>query len=63
MNRVILVEGNKIPGSFSASISWKPLEENKTEDYGNLASISEASVVQQENKLSENALNNAVGLC
>ncbi|KFR03395.1 putative cation-transporting ATPase 13A4 [Opisthocomus hoazin] len=43
MNRVILVEGNKIPGSFSASISWKPLEENKTEDYGNLASISEAS--------------------
>ncbi|NXL62474.1 AT134 ATPase, partial [Chordeiles acutipennis] len=36
MNRVILVEANKIPDSFSASITWKPLEENKTEDYGNL---------------------------
>ncbi|KAM9613607.1 putative cation-transporting ATPase 13A4 isoform 7-T8 [Morphnus guianensis] len=36
-NRVILVEANKIPGSFSASITWKPLEENKTEDYRGLA--------------------------
>ncbi|GAB0193584.1 probable cation-transporting ATPase 13A4 [Grus japonensis] len=35
-NRVILVEANKIPGSFSASITWKPLEENKPEDYGSL---------------------------
>ncbi|KAM6260948.1 putative cation-transporting ATPase 13A4 isoform 2-T2 [Spheniscus humboldti] len=35
-DRVILVEANKIPGSFSASITWKPLEENKTEDYGSL---------------------------
>ncbi|NXH65706.1 AT134 ATPase, partial [Hydrobates tethys] len=35
-NRVILVEANKIPGSFSAFITWKPLEENKTEDYGSL---------------------------
>ncbi|NXL51464.1 AT134 ATPase, partial [Podilymbus podiceps] len=31
-NRVILVEANKIPGSVSASINWKLLEENKTED-------------------------------
>uniref|UniRef100_A0A663DSF9 Cation-transporting ATPase n=1 Tax=Aquila chrysaetos chrysaetos TaxID=223781 RepID=A0A663DSF9_AQUCH len=37
-NRVILVEANKIPGSFSASITWKPLEENKTEDYRGLVS-------------------------
>ncbi|KAM9279137.1 putative cation-transporting ATPase 13A4 [Morus bassanus] len=36
MNRVILVEANKTPGSFSASITWKPLEVNKTEDYRNL---------------------------
>ncbi|NXN99471.1 AT134 ATPase, partial [Rhinopomastus cyanomelas] len=36
MNRVIFVEANKIPGSFSASITWKPLEENKAEDYGGL---------------------------
>ncbi|XP_075617338.1 putative cation-transporting ATPase 13A4 isoform X2 [Balearica regulorum gibbericeps] len=35
-NRVILVEANKIPGSFSASITWKPLEENKPEGYGSL---------------------------
>ncbi|XP_074955040.1 putative cation-transporting ATPase 13A4 [Phalacrocorax aristotelis] len=35
-NRVILVEAKKPPGSFSASITWKPLEENKTEDYRNL---------------------------
>ncbi|NXC39721.1 AT134 ATPase, partial [Penelope pileata] len=35
-NSVILVEANKIPGSFSASVTWKPLEENKTEDYGSL---------------------------
>ncbi|KFO94121.1 putative cation-transporting ATPase 13A4 [Buceros rhinoceros silvestris] len=35
-NRVILVEANKIPGSFSASITWKLLEENKTEDCGSL---------------------------
>uniref|UniRef100_A0A8C3K705 Cation-transporting ATPase n=1 Tax=Calidris pygmaea TaxID=425635 RepID=A0A8C3K705_9CHAR len=52
-NRVILVEANQVPGSFSASITWKPLEENKTEDYRSL----------QEDKLSWNALNNAVGLC
>ncbi|KAJ7410497.1 hypothetical protein WISP_107967 [Willisornis vidua] len=31
-HRVILVEANVVPGSFSASITWKPLEENKTED-------------------------------
>ncbi|KFZ59001.1 putative cation-transporting ATPase 13A4, partial [Podiceps cristatus] len=35
-NRVILVEANKIPGSVSASITWKLLEENKTEAYGSL---------------------------
>ncbi|XP_061862161.1 probable cation-transporting ATPase 13A4 [Colius striatus] len=35
-NRVILVEASKVPGTFSASIAWKPLEENKTEDYGRL---------------------------
>uniref|UniRef100_A0A8C3K8J5 Cation-transporting ATPase n=1 Tax=Calidris pygmaea TaxID=425635 RepID=A0A8C3K8J5_9CHAR len=35
-NRVILVEANQVPGSFSASITWKPLEENKTEDYRSL---------------------------
>ncbi|NXF89115.1 AT134 ATPase, partial [Eubucco bourcierii] len=35
-DRVILVEANKIPGSFSASITWKPLEENKPEDHGNM---------------------------
>ncbi|XP_008944588.1 PREDICTED: probable cation-transporting ATPase 13A4 [Merops nubicus] len=35
-NRVILVEAKKIPGSLSASITWKPLEENKTEDYRSL---------------------------
>ncbi|NWU18098.1 AT134 ATPase, partial [Cephalopterus ornatus] len=33
---VILVEANKVPGSVSASITWKPLEENKTEDYRSL---------------------------
>ncbi|XP_068809783.1 probable cation-transporting ATPase 13A4 isoform X2 [Struthio camelus] len=33
---VILAEANKIPGSFSASITWKPLEENKTKDYESL---------------------------
>ncbi|NXM25431.1 AT134 ATPase, partial [Oxyruncus cristatus] len=32
-HRVILVEANKMPGSVSASITWKLLEENKTEDY------------------------------
>ncbi|NXM61435.1 AT134 ATPase, partial [Illadopsis cleaveri] len=32
-HRVILVEANKVPGSFSASITWKSLEENKIEDY------------------------------
>uniref|UniRef100_A0A8C8EER7 Cation-transporting ATPase n=1 Tax=Otus sunia TaxID=257818 RepID=A0A8C8EER7_9STRI len=37
-NRVILVEANKIPGSFSASLTWKPLEESKSEDYGSLVS-------------------------
>uniref|UniRef100_A0A663DRX6 Cation-transporting ATPase n=1 Tax=Aquila chrysaetos chrysaetos TaxID=223781 RepID=A0A663DRX6_AQUCH len=40
-NRVILVEANKIPGSFSASITWKPLEENKTEDYRDKNSLIE----------------------
>ncbi|NXM01131.1 AT134 ATPase, partial [Tyrannus savana] len=35
-HRVILVEANKVPGSVSASITWKPLEENKTEDYRSL---------------------------
>ncbi|NXJ65399.1 AT134 ATPase, partial [Rostratula benghalensis] len=35
-NRVILVEANQVPGSFSASITWKPLEETKTEDYRSL---------------------------
>ncbi|NWR36041.1 AT134 ATPase, partial [Tachuris rubrigastra] len=35
-HRVILVEANKVPGSVSASITWKPLEENKIEDYRNL---------------------------
>jgi len=38
-NRVILVEANKIPGSFSASVTWKPLKENKTEDDGNLVRV------------------------
>ncbi|NXI44097.1 AT134 ATPase, partial [Galbula dea] len=36
MNRVILVEANKIPGSFSASITWKPIEEKNPEDYRSL---------------------------
>uniref|UniRef100_A0A8U7M6B9 Cation-transporting ATPase n=1 Tax=Corvus moneduloides TaxID=1196302 RepID=A0A8U7M6B9_CORMO len=40
--RVILVEANKVPGSFSASITWKSLEKNKAEDYRSLVSISEA---------------------
>ncbi|XP_017930436.1 probable cation-transporting ATPase 13A4 [Manacus vitellinus] len=35
-HRVILVEANKEPGSVSASITWKPLGENKTEDYRSL---------------------------
>ncbi|NXC06460.1 AT134 ATPase, partial [Orthonyx spaldingii] len=35
-HRVILVEANKVPGSFSASITWKSLEENKIEDYRSL---------------------------
>ncbi|KAM3669215.1 putative cation-transporting ATPase 13A4 [Ammospiza maritima maritima] len=35
-HRVILVEANKGPGSFSASITWKSLEENKIEDYRSL---------------------------
>ncbi|NWH31177.1 AT134 ATPase, partial [Chloropsis hardwickii] len=35
-HRVILVEANKVPGSFSASITWKSLEENKIEDYKSL---------------------------
>ncbi|NXC98059.1 AT134 ATPase, partial [Certhia familiaris] len=30
---VILVEANKVPGSFPASITWKSLDENKIEDY------------------------------
>lgn len=56
-HRVILVEANKVPGSFSASITWKPLEENKIEDYRSLVRISEAGFVQQENKLGWNDLN------
>uniref|UniRef100_A0A8C2TRU1 Cation-transporting ATPase n=1 Tax=Coturnix japonica TaxID=93934 RepID=A0A8C2TRU1_COTJA len=48
-NRVILVEANKIPGSFSASVTWKPLEENKTEDYGILVRVK--LMMQQENKV------------
>ncbi|XP_068809784.1 probable cation-transporting ATPase 13A4 isoform X3 [Struthio camelus] len=39
---VILAEANKIPGSFSASITWKPLEENKTKDYESLDDDSQA---------------------
>uniref|UniRef100_A0A8C4V622 Cation-transporting ATPase n=1 Tax=Falco tinnunculus TaxID=100819 RepID=A0A8C4V622_FALTI len=39
MSRMILVEANKIPGSFSASITWKPLEENKPEDYRSLLAL------------------------
>uniref|UniRef100_A0A8C5IES2 Cation-transporting ATPase n=1 Tax=Junco hyemalis TaxID=40217 RepID=A0A8C5IES2_JUNHY len=35
-HRVILVEANEGPGSFSASITWKSLEENKIEDYRGL---------------------------
>ncbi|NWS84107.1 AT134 ATPase, partial [Toxostoma redivivum] len=35
-HKVILVEANKMPGSFSASITWKSLEENKTGDYRSL---------------------------
>ncbi|NXI78830.1 AT134 ATPase, partial [Rhipidura dahli] len=35
-HRVILVEANKVPGSLSASITWKSLEENKAEDYRSL---------------------------
>ncbi|KAF4801770.1 putative cation-transporting ATPase 13A5 [Turdus rufiventris] len=35
-HRVILVEANKMPGSFPASITWKSLEENKTEAYRSL---------------------------
>lgn len=48
--RVILVEANKVPGSLSASITWKSLEENKAEEYRSVVSISEADFVQQENK-------------
>uniref|UniRef100_A0A8C3RBD0 Cation-transporting ATPase n=1 Tax=Cyanoderma ruficeps TaxID=181631 RepID=A0A8C3RBD0_9PASS len=44
-HRVILVEANKVPGSFSASITWKSLEENKIEDYRSLVSISETGFV------------------
>ncbi|KAL2301167.1 hypothetical protein Nmel_011728, partial [Mimus melanotis] len=35
-HKVILVEANKMPGSFSASITWKSLEENKIGDYRSL---------------------------
>lgn len=49
-HRVILVEANKMPGSFPASITWKSLEENKAEAYRSLVSISVADFVQQENK-------------
>ncbi|NXC52733.1 AT134 ATPase, partial [Aleadryas rufinucha] len=40
-HRVILVEANKVPGSFSASITWKCLEENKVEDYRSLEDSSQ----------------------
>ncbi|NXB00304.1 AT134 ATPase, partial [Cnemophilus loriae] len=35
-HRVILVEANEVPGSFSVSITWKSLGENKIEDYRSL---------------------------
>ncbi|NXA31240.1 AT134 ATPase, partial [Eudromia elegans] len=41
-NTVVLVEANKTPGSFSASLTWKPLEENKTKDYRSLDDCSQA---------------------
>nr|XP_013815067.1 PREDICTED: probable cation-transporting ATPase 13A4 isoform X1 [Apteryx mantelli mantelli] len=41
-NPVILVEANKIPGSLSASVTWKPLDENNTKDYGSLDDDSQA---------------------
>ncbi|OPJ78931.1 putative cation-transporting ATPase 13A4 isoform C [Patagioenas fasciata monilis] len=41
MNRVILVEANEIPGSFSAYVTWKPLEEEKTGDYRTLENDSQ----------------------
>ncbi|RMC02105.1 hypothetical protein DUI87_21267 [Hirundo rustica rustica] len=40
-HRVILVEADKVPGSFSASITWKSLEENKIEDYRSLVDDSQ----------------------
>ncbi|XP_065604295.1 probable cation-transporting ATPase 13A4 [Cyrtonyx montezumae] len=40
-SRVILVEANKTLGSSPASLTWKPLEENKTKDHGNLDSESQ----------------------
>lgn len=56
-HRVILVEANKMPGSFPASITWKSLEENKAEAYRSLVSISVADFVQQENKPKQNLFN------
>ncbi|KGL73568.1 putative cation-transporting ATPase 13A4, partial [Tinamus guttatus] len=41
-NTVVLVEANKTPRSFSASVTWKLLEENKTKDYGSLDDCSQA---------------------
>ncbi|NXB46669.1 AT134 ATPase, partial [Leucopsar rothschildi] len=41
-HKVILVEANKMPGSFSASITWKSLEENKTEDCRSLEDDSQS---------------------
>ncbi|OXB75615.1 UNVERIFIED_CONTAM: hypothetical protein H355_001259, partial [Colinus virginianus] len=38
---VILVEANKTPGSSPAFLTWKPLEENKAKDHGNLDSDSQ----------------------
>ncbi|NXO77341.1 AT134 ATPase, partial [Sitta europaea] len=35
-HRVILVEANEVPGSFSASITWKSLQENKIGDHRSL---------------------------
>ncbi|NWI16425.1 AT134 ATPase, partial [Crypturellus soui] len=40
-NTVVLVEANKTPGSFSASVTWKLLGENKTKDYGSLDDCSQ----------------------
>ncbi|XP_067398911.1 probable cation-transporting ATPase 13A4 [Emydura macquarii macquarii] len=38
-SQVILVEANELPGSPSASITWKLTEERKTNDYRNLETL------------------------